>query len=44
MTRDRLRIGLLALGVLLGYGSAFAQFRHQHHDHAWHHHHGCLWE
>jgi len=46
MTRHRLRIGLLALGVLLGHGSAFAQLRHDSRQHAWHHPHGyeCLWE
>jgi hypothetical protein len=45
MLRHRLRIGLLALGVLLGYGSAFAELRHQSRQHA-HHEHGacCLWE
>jgi len=42
MRRDRLRIALLALGVVLGYGSAFAELRH----HRWQHAHGptCLFE
>jgi hypothetical protein len=30
----RFKIALLALGVLLGYGSGFAHLQH------WHHHHG----
>jgi hypothetical protein len=30
----RLRVALLALGVVLGYGHAFAHTRHAHHHHA----------
>lgn len=43
MHRTRLRIVLLALGVLVGYGSAFAHHAH-HRDHYSHCHHndcGC---
>ena len=39
MTRFRLRIVLLALGVVFGYGSAFVHAYHHHGD-AWHHRHG----
>ena len=40
MVRYRIRVGLLALGVLLGYGSAIAHFT----GHAHHRHHGpCGW-
>lgn len=37
MTRFRIRIALLGLGVLLGYGSAIAHSGH----HKGHHHHRC---
>jgi hypothetical protein len=34
----RLRIALLSLGVLFGFGSAFGHFAHRHGDY---HHHEC---
>jgi hypothetical protein len=34
--RQRWRIALLTLGVVVGYGSAFAQFMHARHDHGYH--------
>jgi hypothetical protein len=37
MTRFQLRIAILALGVVFGYGSAIAHGFH-HHDDDWHHH------
>ena len=37
MTRYRLRIALLALGVVFGYGSAIAHYTH----HRGHFHHRC---
>lgn len=40
MTRYRLRIVLLALGVVLGYGSAIAHGFHHHHGTGWHDRHG----
>ena len=43
MIRYRVRIGLLALGVLLGYGSAFAQLRGHHGAHG-HAQHACFWD
>lgn len=36
MTRYRLRVALLALGVLFGYGSAIRHFAYGHGR--WHHH------
>jgi hypothetical protein len=33
MRRYRIRIALLALGAIVGYGSAFAQGLHGHHHH-----------
>ncbi len=39
MIRDRVRVVLLALGVLFGYGSAIAHLT----GHGWHHHGPCGW-
>jgi len=46
MRRQRLRIALLALGVVLGYGHAFAHYRQHDDGFARHrgHHHQCPWE
>lgn len=41
MRRYRLRIALLSLGVVLGYGHAFAHYRHHDGWHARAHHHDC---
>jgi hypothetical protein len=37
MMRYRLKVTLLTLGVVLGYGSAFAHFAWHHHHPGWHH-------
>jgi hypothetical protein len=44
MDRYRLRIVLLSLGVLFGFGSAFAHFSGYRHHHRSHHHHADCWD